>query len=258
MFPLRAESAQRRRDQGIRYGSPSTVRSLLCPLLLFLLVSCASPGAVGNGETGHGEQARENRLDEESLRLFLFQAKRYWNALSASIEKNREVGRLSEFQADDFAVQDREFSKYYTNALTLYLRADASDDLARSLHTVRAIVELSRACFPEVDGDLSAVLEKRGNTISVVKIADDPRRLFLYQALTRWNELRSYALSRQVRSERAPEDNDYFERVDADFSRYFYAAVMVYLESGASDDYRRQARRLEDLLDQASRFHRTH
>lgn len=216
-------------------------------LFLLLLSSCA-PVARQEMDSLEDSPARGDRcvpLKEEQVRLFLYQSKVYWDAVGTYVEVKQREGLVSERASLDFAVQDREFTKYYINALMLFLRGDTSSDCGRSLVTVKKLLLGLAASYPNMNEDVSSVKALDDDCIKFLLLPDDPVRNFLYRAKTFWDEFNSKVMSLQIQSGGYNETFEWFREMNEEYSTLYDKALNSYLRG--EDSSERMSETLSDL-----------
>ncbi|MGD2080101.1 MAG: hypothetical protein PVJ36_03080 [Nitrospirota bacterium] len=222
------------------------LKGTLLIALLIALSSCASSQPVKKQsialETAEDGCALTASLEEESASMVLYQAKRYWDALSAYIIRETNAGRMSKRALDDFKIQNREFSKFYNNTLILYLRGDTSYEFGRSLVTIKTILLALKSSYPNMGEDISHVESMRDNCVFVEHLRDDAVRGYLNKIRIDWDEINVPMLGLQYRSQGPCRVLDEFELLRGKFNRHYNDAVLLYLGGKANDG------RLEETL----------
>lgn len=235
--------------------------ALLC-VALSVLAACTVTQAKGksnaplqamqeSGMAARTECASMEPLDEETIKRFLYQARTYWDALGAYIMDNGEtIQVLNRDIVAYYPVQNREFMKYFNNAIMLYLRGDTSSDFARSLVTIKQLISIAKGCYPDVKEDISCVEALRVDDLSVQPLEKDPKRAFLYRIKTNWDEFSVQKMSLLYRSQGTDEHMENFELLSMEFTSLFDKAVMLYLsgDGTSSDQLDRTCAMLEELL----------
>lgn len=209
-------------------------------LLVTLLMSCATD-RIRAGNDKYADVAAENcgtvpALSEDDMRMTLLYAKRRWDTIQRHVQQRVRMGTMTEDQMQQFTVQDSEFSKFYTNALMLYLRGDLSDDICRSLYTLQELIVLAESCNPGIEGSpaSSLLLNKRCETVEPSQ--DDGNRRFLYRSKTDWDEFFIVMMSRQIRGNMSVNELNDLKGINEEFIDAYSSACLLYLGGGASSE----------------------
>jgi len=225
-------------------------------LCLLILSACASEKTLASYDP-MTDLMEENcgalsPVSESDLRLALYQAKKQWDSITAHVDNQRRMEILSDEQVHQFALQDDEFTKYYTNALTLYLYGDLSADLCRSLLTVRELIIIAGSCYPGILEQGLRPFNLEGSCESLESPEDDTNRALLYRIKSQWDEFSIEMMGRQIRGGIPAESGKEFEKLTKEFRDTYSDACMLYLnKQDWTEEFSRTLDTLEHISEQS-------
>lgn len=209
----------------------------------FLLIAVTSCAPAQNGKRNDVTGITEKNdcdtfqaADEIALRTFLYQAKDYWDSITEFVNEKQNQNQISEKEVDDYAIQNREFTKYFDNALTEYLRGDISSDFAWSLATVKQLLLHTQSCYPDFKRRLEYIKAFREDCILLESLSGDTIRTFLYRTKLEWGEIFIIMSSRQSEKLFTGEVREEFKRMDREFNFHFNNALRAYLKNDKTED----------------------
>jgi hypothetical protein len=221
-------------------------------LLIVLMIASCATGSTSKHYRLQAEVEEENcgpetQLKEQDVRMILYQARKQWDSIHKHV-MSRQTGESQSKEAIDFTVQNREFTKYYNNALMLYLRGDTSSDLRLSLITLKHLISLAETCYPEIREDISYVQALNDACSTITPFEDDARRMFLYRAKTEWDEHAVLLLGLRMRGSLTEEKQQRYETLDREFTDNYNNACMLYFSGETeSDDFTRLINTLDEI-----------
>lgn len=248
---------KRHKNQG-RYLR-TVMGNIVLMIALSLLMSCAT------GPTHDDSMTREEKLEdkcrsverlgEEDIRRILFEAKMHWDAIRAHVASQKNKGGMSQDKEIDFTVQDTEFTKYYDNALMLYLSGDISSDFYRSLITIQQLFIIAEGCYPEVRKETASIDTLDSDCISAHPLEEDNKRTSLFKIKSEWDELNIMIHGHQIRGSLSGEQLHEYDVLKERFNDTYRNACILYLKGDTtSPDITRSLKTLEEINLDSSRF----
>jgi hypothetical protein len=211
----------------------------LIGLLIAILASCASLQNAEKNDAliaGQKDCACIRQTGGQEIRSFLHHSQRYWDAVTASAMERRNRNRISYVEWNDYLIQNREFAKYFNNAVMLYLKGDISSDFIWSAATVRQLLLLTRTCYPELEGLLEHIRAFRDDCIAVELLEEDQVRLSLYKAKLEWDEIFTVLGSRNSCNFLTEDNYNDFSQMDKEFDNEFNNALREYMDGGKAPE----------------------
>lgn len=226
------------------------MKTIFMCVFLFLLVPCAAAQNERDRHAAAGSPADECSgvmpLNEAAVRKVIYESKKYWDAVSSYVESLKKTGKPAETTEHFFPVHNREFEKFYGNAVLLYLRGDVSCDFLKYLITIKQLLSIARNCYPVEGADIPHVMALKEVCISVESLEPDPKRFMLYKLRTSWDELCTHMLGRRF------EGGKPFEQLNREFAKHYDAALSLYLQgNSSSEEFDRHIDTLKGLLAEA-------
>ncbi len=236
-----------------------TMNIFLLMFALVLLTSCAT----GQTDDEHGAFAEYSedkcspvdRLSEADIKIILYEAKIYWDSIRAHVlSRKNKVGIAPKVEID-FTVQDREFSKYYENALMLYLSGDISSDFYRSLITIQQLFTIAEGCYPEVKKKIVSIDMLDNNCVMAQPLEEDQKRTFLFKVKSDWDELTVHMRGLQFRGTLSDDKLKEFDALSNRFNDNYRNACMLYLKGDiSSPEITRSLMTLEEINEDSNKL----